>query len=92
MNIRTALSLIDTSSMTGAVYIRYVKKDGSIGEIKKATKGGQRSGNTERSNFKYRVKESKVALIFDAEQRRYRSIKIFRIISCNGQKANHQWN
>lgn len=91
MEIRTALSMLDTSSITGAVHLQYVRSDGTIGEIQKALKGSKNVHNREKSNFKYRVKQAKVALVYDGIKHQYRSIKIWRIIGCNGQKVTHKW-
>ena len=83
--------MIDTSAHTGAVSLEYVRQDGTVGKIQKAVKGSVYTSSRTKSKFHYRVKEKKVALVQNRDTQEYRSLKINRIIRCNGKKINHEW-
>jgi hypothetical protein len=93
ISINVALALIDSSAETGVVSLSFIKADGSIRTIKRATKSDKRgfSEANKTSNFKYRIQGKRVVVVRDLDKpdEEWRTIKIDTIIKFNGQTVVH---
>jgi hypothetical protein len=77
--------------------LKFVKDDGSIRTIAKASKavkhGKIGGGKGEKSKFKYNQKEKGTILICDSEAKsekeKFKSVKISTIIGFNGMEVHH---
>jgi len=93
ISIGVALSEIDQSVIGGeprTFSLRYVKKDGSLGEIKKARKNVKHpKAKASTQNFNHNIKESGTLLVYAEDKGGYREIKIDLITHYNGIKIFH---
>lgn len=90
------MSEIDQSVIDGEHQIfslRYVKMDGSIGEIKRARKNVKQireaSEKKTTRGFNHNIKESGTLLIYSEDKQGYRELKIDLLTHYNGTKIFH---
>ncbi len=91
IGIASVLREIDESSLKGSFSIKYVRKDGTIGFIKRAQKGlGKRVGKSEEgSSFKYSIKNNFLIHIGNVDTNEFRSIKTRGLLEFNGQRIKY---
>lgn len=95
IGISEVLARIDISPIEGAFSITFVKEDGSLRSINRAQKGHkyQRTSTSPDNNFRYNIKEKGVVIVADLDaetsDKKFRTIKISRIIRFNGIKVHH---
>jgi hypothetical protein len=91
IGIASVLREIDESSLNGSFSIKYVRKDGTIGFIKRAQKGlGKSIGKCkDGSNFKYSVKDNFLIHIGNVDTNQFRSIKTRGLLEFNGQRIKY---
>jgi hypothetical protein len=75
--------------------IRYVKKDGTLGEKKNVRKSGKTSAQAAavcedaKSDFRYNVKQKGIILLYDMETEQSFSLKIALLTHFNGKQIQH---
>jgi hypothetical protein len=95
VKLATVLAEIEMYERDGVLHtfsVRYVKRDGKVGEKLRCRKAGGSAGTTvaaSSSKFRYSVKEKGVLLLINADTDEPFSIKISRLTHFNGVRVKH---
>ena len=92
ITLRAVLAEINQDVRNGEPHyfaLAYVKKDGSTGSKLRVRKSGTTQEKAGGSNFKYKVKEKGVLLLWDELEGRHFAVKIALLTHYNGKEVRH---
>src|SRR4051794_22477644 len=84
---------IDDHARPVTFNIEFIKEDGAIRTMRaqRHVKNGAHvsPASNEKARFKYRLKEKNSILLFDADEKKYRTVRVDRIIRFNQMNVIH---